>query len=395
MTESRIISVLTATMLLTACAGEQAPPDADDGVDPGWQGTIEERNGVVNVDNPVAPLWEDTAGAPLVFEPDGVFGGPDSGITGIGGAVVDREGNLHVYDPLAGALIKLDDNGAVLHRTGDSASGDRELSDVRGMAYDGADAVWLVNQNGTRLDAWNLDGTHQQTIEVGDLGLGSAYMGGFLSPGRLVLLTEGPGHMAANEYVVIDLDGQPPSVADRFTVSAQPMVPIPPGVVLQLSHHFEDGHILVGTWEQYVLREYDADGSLLRRVTRPVDYLRRPGFALVDGQYLGVALGGLAAPIVLDSGHWLVLASWPTNVDDPNGFAETPIAQRPTIAWDSSLDLFDVEGRFLYSLSYPGVPSPDIGRPWTVGPQGRLYTVVADPFPQVRRYRVVLRSPAE
>ena len=139
---------------------------------------------------------------------------------------------------------------------------------------------------------------------------------------------------------------------------------------------------------------YDARGALRRRVTRPVDYLRRPGFAALDEQYLGVALGGLAAPIVLDSGYWLVLAAWPTNVDDPNALAETPAAQRPEIVWASSLDLFDPEGRFLYSLHTPGSQSPEIGRPWAVGPHGRLYTVVADPFPQVRRYRVILQPPA-
>ena len=137
----------------------------------------------------------------------------------------------------------------------------------------------------------------------------------------------------------------------------------------------------------------DARGALRRRVTRPVNYLRRPGFAMVEKKYLGVALGGLAAPIVLDSGYWLVLATWPTNVDDPNALAEMPAAQRPEIMWASSLDLFDPEGRFLYSSHTPGAQSPAIGRPWAIGPHGRLYTVIADPFPQVRRYRVVLQPP--
>lgn len=390
-----LLTLVAASLLFGACTTEPPPPAEETEVaSSAWQGTIEERNGVVIVDNPAAPLWDDTAGPRLAFEPDGAFGGPASGITGIAGAVVDRDGNLHVYDPLAGSLITLDAGGDVVHRAGSSGTGAEQLADVRGMAYDGADAVWLVNQNGARLDAWGLDGAHRRSIAAADLELTDVYMGGFLSPDRLVLVAHADDHMAVNHYVVVDL-GEPASVVRRFSVNAQPMVPIPPGVVLQLSHHFSGGRILVGTWEQYVLRTYDAEGTLLRRVNRPVDYLRRPGFARVGGQFRGVALGGLAAPIVLDSGHWLVMASWPTNVDNPNPFAETPVGQRPPIDWESSLDLFDQEGRFLYSLTYPGSPAPDIGRPWTVGPQGRLYTVVADPFPQVRRYRVVLRPPSE
>ena len=88
-----------------------------------------------------------------------------------------------------------------------------------------------------------------------------------------------------------------------------------------------------------------------------------------------------------------MFATWPTNVDAPNTFAETPASERPAIEWASSLDLFDAEGRFLYALQYPGRPLPDIGRPWTVGLDGALYTVSAEPFPQVRRYRVVLDPP--
>jgi len=347
----------------------------------------------VQVRNPAAGLWEQAAEPPIRFEPDGVFGGPEAQISSIAGAVVDRNANLHIYDALQSELVTLAPDGAVLHRSGARGAGDEEFEGVRGITYDGADTIWLMNQDGARLDAWGTDGNHRRSIPLQDLGLERAYMGGFLSADRIALIIDAVRNMAMNEYVVVDL-GAEPVVETRFSIGAEPMVPIPPGVVLQLSHYFHDGQIFVGTWEQYVLRLYDAQGALRRRVTRPVDYLRRPGFALRGEQYLGVALGGLAAPIVLDSGHWLVLAAWPTNIDNPNEFAETAAVDRQPIAWMSSLDLFDAEGRFLYSLQTPGSQSPSIGRPWAVGPEGRLYTVTAEPFPQVRRYRVVIDPPA-
>jgi hypothetical protein len=383
---------ITTLAALAACSSDPSPP-ASGAESPDWQGTIEERAGVVHVRNPNAALWGDAASSPIRFEPDGVFGGPGAQISSIAGAVVDRDGNLHVYDALQSELVALSEDGAVLWRRGERGDGVDQFDGVRGIAYDGAELVYVVNQNGTRLDAWGIDGDHRRSLSIGGLGLERVYMGGFLTTHRIALLTDAVHNMATNEYVIVDLDGEP-TVDARFSIGAQPVVPIPPGVVLQLSHYFHDNQILVGTWEQYVLRVYDAGGALRRRVTRPVDYLRRPGFAIADEQYLGVALGGLAAPIVLPSGHWLVLAAWPTNVDDPNGFAEMPAADRPEIAWASSLDLFDADGRFLYSLQTTGSQSPEIGRPWAVGPRGRLYTVTADPFPQVRRYRIVLDPPA-
>lgn len=392
----RALCVAALTAVAACSSGPAAPPSGSTPADsdsPTWQGTIEERDGVVHVRNPDAALWGDAATPPLRFELDRVFGGPEAAISSIAGVVVDRDATLHVYDALQSELVALSEDGVVLWRRGGRGAGVEQFDGVRGIAYDGTDLVYVVNQNGTRLDAWGIDGTHRRSVPVADLGLQRVYMGGFLSTHRIALLTDAVHNMAANEYVIVDLEGEA-AVETRFTIGAQPMVPIPPGVVLQLSHHFHDNSILVGTWEQYVLRVYDAGGALRRRVTRPVDYLRRPGFAIVDEQYLGVALGALGAPIVLNSGHWLVLAAWPTNVDDPNGLAETPAAQRPEILWASSLDLFDPAGRFLYSLRTPGSQSPEIGRPWAVGPRGRLYTVIAEPFPQVRRYRVILQPPA-
>ena len=148
---------------------------------------------------------------------------------------------------------------------------------------------------------------------------------------------------------------------------------MPPGIVLQLSHYFDGNRILVGTWERYLLRVYDDTGKLQRRVLRPVDYLRRPGFAARGDQFAAISFGGLGAPIVMPTGHWIVVASWPTNVDDPNAYVELPPQQRPAIQWSSSIDLF--------------------GRPWAVDNQGRLYTAIAQPFPQVRRYRLSLDPP--
>ena len=53
--------------------------------------------------------------------------------------------------------------------------------------------------------------------------------------------------------------------------------------------------------------------------------------------------------------------------------------------------LIDGEGRVLGSVRFPGAfwDTP-MGRPAAIGPDGSLYTIVFEPYPHVRRYRVEL-----
>jgi hypothetical protein len=367
--------------------------------------SIHERDGVVYVENPAAGLWEGADQPPLRFELEAVFGAEadpeDAVLAAIGGAEVDPEGNVYVYDAGASELVSFAADGSVRWRTGrgaagsgdDGAEGRGELAGVRGIAFDGAETLWAMSRSGSQLDAWGLDGRHRGTRQLAEAGLGDAYMGGPLPGGRLALM-ENVLETAASDYVILDL-GAPLRVVERFRIASEPEIVMPPGFIFQLSHHFAGDRIYIGNWERYVLRVYDGRGNLLRHVSRAVDYLRRPGFAARDpDQYAGMGLGGLGAPIVLASGHWLVVASWPTNVDDPDAYTALPADRRPPIEWASSLDLFDAEGRFLHSVVTEGRPSPQIGRPWAAGGEAQLYTVSADPFPQVRRYRVRIDPPA-
>jgi len=399
---------VTATLLAllaTACSPESsapstserrqtspAPTASESPQTSAWQGTIEQLGGVITVRNPDSGLWDNALAPPLRFEPDGVFGGPAAQIEAIGAAVVDLEGDVYIYDSGRHELIGFDPAGTVRWRAGGEGNGPEEFSAVRGATYDGDETIYLVNQNGARLDAWSTNGSFAGSIELAELGIGRTFMGGFLPPNRIALLADDTFASATNAYVVLEL-GDQPRVVERFRIAADPLIPMPPGIVLQLSHYFDGNRILVGTWERYLLRVYDDTGKLQRRVLRPVDYLRRPGFAARGDQFAAISFGGLGAPIVMPTGHWIVVASWPTNVDDPNAYVELPPQQRPAIQWSSSIDLFDPEGRFLYSLETPGSVMPAIGRPWAVDNQGRLYTAIAQPFPQVRRYRLSLDPP--
>jgi hypothetical protein len=98
----------------------------------------------------------------------------------------------------------------------------------------------------------------------------------------------------------------------------------------------------------------------------------------------------LQPAVRLPTGHFLATSMW-IDVEDPQAdldrrLADGTFGERP---WRSALDLFDPDGRFLYAQEADG-PFPSIGEVQLVGPDGKLYTTVLDPYPQVRRYRVVI-----
>ena len=98
----------------------------------------------------------------------------------------------------------------------------------------------------------------------------------------------------------------------------------------------------------------------------------------------------VSAPFRLTSGHWLSSAYWATNVPDPDEHLRLSTnGNAPNVVSAHTLDLFDEEGKLLYSLSGEG-DMPDIGRLAHVDAAGKLYTIVYTPYPHVRRYRVVL-----
>ncbi|MGD8329101.1 MAG: hypothetical protein PVJ49_06660, partial [Acidobacteriota bacterium] len=138
----RAFSATLLALFTLACSSEApAPAPPPDSGPSNWTGTISESNGVVRVSNPEAGLWDGAATPPLRFEPVATYGGRGTQITGIGGLVVDREGNVHIYDPIGGALIELSADGEVLQRAGSSGPGPEGLAAVRGIAYDGADTI--------------------------------------------------------------------------------------------------------------------------------------------------------------------------------------------------------------------------------------------------------------
>jgi hypothetical protein len=58
--------------------------------------------------------------------------------------------------------------------------------------------------------------------------------------------------------------------------------------------------------------------------------------------------------------------------------------------YQKRLDVFSPDGRLTTTMTSEDSALPMVGTPMTVDREGRVYTYTEEPFPQIRRYRVVL-----
>lgn len=384
----RLVLALLLCPVLAACAGSETE---------GFR--TEERDGVTWVLNTGSGVWDESA-PPVEFALEQTFGvdmAPEEAMLGdVAYVDVDDEGTVYVLDRQSSRLVAFGPGGEVLWRTGSEGEGPGELQQPRGMALDGAGSLFVANQSGSALDQFDLQGEFLARYRVVEAGIEDFRLDGFLAPGLMV------GHDALMGAIGVTLQvlraGEPLELVAERDLDLYPELDVPAGVSAGGGVRVAGDEILVGHNGRYEIRVFDGSLEPLRVVSRPeVDHLVRPGVGGSDGGRIGIAgMSTLGTPVVFPDGRWLVHSTWPTGVDDPDEWVrhwliggEAP-ERGPT---GRALDFFDADGRYLGGFQWVGdEDGPDIGRPALVGPGGKLYTTLFDPFPQVRRYRVVFRD---
>lgn len=358
-----------------------------------WQGTIEERGEVTYVSNPRDGLWQDRDPAPIRFELEQTFGaeiGPENeviGSTGYRNVAVDAAGNVYIYDYTAAQLISFSPDGAFRWRVGGAGQGPGAFFDAQGVAWDGASGIYVTNAGGQRLDEWTTDGEFVAAHLLPERDLPSGTALGFLDDGTLIMqdrLRRQNGLSRAG------------GVLGLLNMSASPLTRVGEREVdvgdseLRFSGFFismntGEDYISVGDFDSYELRIFDRRGALQRVIAR--DFREMVGYPIADDR--SSPYSSLSAPLRLSSGHWVASARWIDVADPAADYARRKAAPGPLFG-DSpfviSLDVFDPDGRFLYT--FRDDPEDPIGYLERVDSDGKLYTSVSDPFPHVRRYRV-------
>ena len=376
-----LLCILVLLLPLLACGTDAGDPDAF---------MLDERDGVTYAINSATTVWTPD-GAPLQFELEQTFGVADAPeeamLAGTSSVVVDDEGVVYLLDRGNHRLVAFNPDGSVRWSAGREGEGPREFQNAFGLAPGPAGDLLVVNQSGQRWERWSYDGELLESYDAGRIE-GAGF---FLSPvgfhnGQVVASSSAMNN-EPQRFMQVDLD----ALAVVDTLFERPLgFELPEFFGYGVSTRLEGDHLWVADGTSYVLEEYTPDGRLVRQIERTDESgLLPPGMYAGDQSARMSTFSRLSTPLRLGD-HLLVHSYWPTNLTDPDAHVRRQAREQdvPEVTYDAALDLFTAEGQLRGRIHYEGRQTAAIGRPMAVGPDGKLYTTTADPFPQVRRYAV-------
>jgi len=376
-----LLCILVLLLPLLACGTDAGDPDAF---------TLDERDGVTYAINTATTHWTPDE-APLQFELEQTFGVADAPeeamLAGTSSVVVDADGVVYLLDRGNHRLVAFNPDGSVRWSQGREGEGPGEFQNAFGLVPGPENDLLVVNQSGQRWERWSYDGELLASYDAGRIE-GAGF---FLSP--LGFHNDQPiaSSSAMNEepqrFMRVDLD----ALAVVDTLFARPLgFELPEFFGYGVSTRLEGDRLWVADGTSYVLEEYTLDGRLVRQIERTDESgLLPPGMYAGEQSARMSTFSRLSTPLRLGD-HLLVHSYWPTNLTDPDAHVRRQAREQdvPEVTYDAALDLFTAEGQLRGRIHYQDMQTAAIGRPMAVGPDGKLYTTTADPFPQVRRYAV-------
>ncbi len=376
------LSGLACLLILFGCSAE-----ATEGF------SLEERDGVVHAINSETTVWTPEE-APVRFELEQTFGVLDEPeeamLAGTTSVVVGNDDVVYLLDRGNHRLVAFNPDGTVRWSEGREGEGPGEFQNAFTAAPGPADDLFVVNQSGQRWERWSHEGELMESYDAGRIEGG----GFFLSPvgfhnGTLIASSSAMGEEPMR-ILQIDLD----ALAVVDTLIERPLdFELPEFFGYGLSNRLEGDHLWLADVTSYTLEEYHAlTGERVRMLERTDEYgLVPPGIYVGDEGGRMATFSRLATPLWLED-HLLVHSHWPTNLTDPSAHVRRQVRDQsvPEITSNAAIDLFTSEGQLRGRILWEGLQQAGIGRPVTVGSDGKLYTTTDDPFPQVRRYAVHL-----
>lgn len=373
----RLLALLVCVGTIAGCSARNAEIE-DDGL---------------TIHNPHHGLWQDRNEVPVRFELEQVFGADEEPVDAILGGVqhslVDADGNVYLFDPTSSRLVGFAPDGSVRWSTGQEGQGPGEFQRVRGLVWNGLDQLYVLNQSGNLLETYGTDGVHRGGVSVDLDSLNFPGLVGFVQPDLFVFETFAPSGLGTRLVLARRGDSwkQVGSIEEDQSQSAPVVEHIYSGPDVRVIGE----KIIVGHISQYRFATYDTTGSLVRVIRRDMHDLVRPGRFQKNGMRAIGTFSQLGPFLRLRSGHALAYAGWAANIDDPDEAIKSMVESDDAITpeWVHEIDVYDAMDRLLYTIPGDGY-FPEIGHPEFVDAAGRLYTSVHEPYPQLRRYRVVI-----
>ena len=344
-----------------------------------WGGKIQERDGIVVVQNPVDPVYRNAA---LSFSEELCIGREDAGeehlFSEIGGLDVDDEGRIYVINSRDANVRIFDRDGVFLKAVGRKGQGPGEMEMPVFVQIEAGREIFIVDYSGQRGLFFTLDGMYlrQQPMLRPVLPIRRDSRGNLI--GMEIPAPPPAGGRTIKAYgpdlrPLFEIAKEEPGEKAVFDIGR-------PTCYCAVRH---DDSIVWGDSKEYVLHILDPEGRLIRTITKPHRSvpISREDQEMFRERYSDAIRAGMSiefrshfpafSGIFADDRGRILVKTYERFEGGKNSFY---------------FDVFDPEGRF--SAKVPIMLNIDRHSVWK---DGKLYTVETDPegYPKIKKHNLI------
>ncbi len=342
-----------------------------------WQGTVEEVDGVTLVKNPLEPMYGEDV---FIIEEELAIGESEGReeymFSEIPSIAVDDENRIYAVDSKEAHIKVFDENGSYLRTIGRKGQGPGEIGRTNYVSITSQNELMLLDAGNRRITFFSQDGEFIKNISSAELFL-------------LQTKIDTDGNIIGFHYVVggenprYELKKFDAELNHLFSVSSSPL---PSASTDGFNPFFpvlrwdviNGNQIVCGYMKDYELTIYDAEGNLVKRITKEylrVEVTQEDVDERLEGEELPPEMKDtMAIPKYHSPFNWIITD------DEGRIFAKT--YERMASQGGYYYDVFDAEGKCIASI-------PLKTRPFLLK-GGKLYTIEEDSegYQYIKRYKV-------
>ena len=330
-----------------------------------WEGRIYKEAGVTVIESEGSGLWGDKINDKIVFKENlslGVEEGEEflmfhSELD----IAVDSELNIYVLDIKNYRLLKFDNEGNFIWKTGRKGQGPGEFRNPFNVVVSPTEDIWILDSS-SLMHIFDFQGKYQRTINL----RGRCRYFQFLPDGRLFINRTTRGQMGfAAEYYSID-----GKFLEKFHDEYRFGPKLPSwagGSIGGGGFRFLDSKIYMILPDRYEIREYDLEGKLLGKIKR--DFKLKPPEIKKFQRGFSMSALNVIGPCFLYKKKMLL-----------NTLMLIEKKAESEFELNIFLDFFNEKKQFLGSYKLPEETSLN-----TIDFENNFYFVQQEPFPRVIR----------
>lgn len=342
-----------------------------------WKGTIEEKEGVIIVENPKEPIFRnDIFGLEEDLSIGEVEGSEEYMFSNLSSIDVDDDENIYLFDSRQAKIKVFDKSGNFKREIGKRGQGPGEFTFPWGMTISHKFGIVVFDLIYRRMIIFSLSGEHQ--IDVPTWKQGGLLNMKLDSIGNIVGEVSIPGEKRIYALKKFNIDFEP-----IFTITSFERVKIPLLESISPKYHYcitGNDEIIWGHSGNYIINVHSFDGKLIKKITNDFELIK-----INEEEYreqVERKFGGKPIPPEFEQELPIYYPAFKSLSVDENGRLFVGTFQKISEGKERYYDVFNSDGKYIAKISPRAAP-----RVWK---KGKLYTIEEDEegFQVVKRYKV-------